>query len=229
MPRMKTKIDDGFYPELVKGANRVGYMGIPALMDLHNAEVPAALIPFSRAKCELDRGNTHAYVHFYQFDETFSGVITDIDIYVDLLRNFDGVITPDCSMLDGQSNCLQATNTYFNRAVGYYLQKSGIPVICNIRWSDERSFDYCFLGAPKNDVVSVSTYGTIRSRQSQLAFRKGLIVMLDELAPTDVLVYGAMPDATFDGLGHRTMFHHFDNWTKTMHLRGGEANGSCVL
>lgn len=50
----------------------------------------------------------------------------------------------DCSLLIGQSKCLQQTNTYFNRAVGYFFQKNGIPVIPNIRWSDESSFEYCF-------------------------------------------------------------------------------------
>lgn len=222
----KSKIDDGFYPELVEGACRVGYMGIPKLMDLHNTEIPSSLIPFSQAKRELDRGNTHAYIHFYQFDDTFSQIITDIDSYIELLHCFDGAIAPDCSMLDGQSNCLQATNTYFNRAVGYRLQKAGIPVICNIRWSNEASFDYCFLGAPKKSIVAVSTYGTIRSRKNQLDFRVGLLAMLEELAPSDVIVYGAMPDVTFGGLERRTRFHHFDDWIKAAHVQGGGVNGT---
>lgn len=43
----KKKIDDGFFPDLVEGASRVGYMEIPELMDFGNAEVPESLVPFS--------------------------------------------------------------------------------------------------------------------------------------------------------------------------------------
>lgn len=218
----KSKIDDGFYPELVEGACFEGYMGIPKLMDLDNVEVPAALVPFSRAKSELRKGNTRAYVHFYEHDDVFSEIITNIDSHIELLRNFDGVITPDCSMLDRQSNCLQATNTYFNRAVGFRLQKAGIPVICNVRWSDRSSFDYCFLGAPTHGIVAVGTYGTIRGRKKQLEFRVGLMSMLEKLCPTDVVVYGSMPGITFGGLDDYTRFHHFDNWTKAAHGKAGD-------
>ena len=58
-------------------------------------------------------------------DKDFSDVLTSTTKYLDLLKQFDGVITPDCSLLIGQSKCLQQTNTYFNRAVGYYFQKNG--------------------------------------------------------------------------------------------------------
>lgn len=224
----KSKIDDGFYPELTEGACLLGYMGIPELMDLRNTEVPKALIPFTQAERQLRCGNTRAYVHFYEYDAKFSEIITDIEKHIDVLSNFDGVITPDCTLLDNQANCLQATNTYFNRAVGYRLQKAGIPVICNIRWSDKTSFDYCLLGAPSNDILAVSTYGTIKSYQAKLDFRAGLIRMLDELNPTDLVVYGAMPSIVFKGLDSMTRFHQFDNWTKLKHLKGGEADGPLI-
>lgn len=217
----KSKIDDGFYPELTEGANLLGYMGIPELMDLKNTEIPRALVPFSQAAYQLKKGNTRAYVHFYEHDKRFSEIITDIDKHIDVLSHFDGVITPDCTMLDNQANCLQATNTYFNRAIGYRLQKAGIPVICNIRWSDANSFDYCFLGAHKSDIVSIGTYGTIKSRQSKIDFRLGLEKMIDALEPKDVLVYGGMPKFIFAGLENATRFHQYEDWSKLMHMRGG--------
>lgn len=140
--------------------------------------------PFLELGESLKGGDTDAYVHFYEFDETFSEVITNIDKHIPVLRRFVGVVTPDCSMLDGQSNCLQATNTFFNRAVGFRLQKAGIPVICNLRWSDESSFDYCFLGVPRGSIVSIGTYGTIKGRKRQDDFRKGWLVMLDAVKPS---------------------------------------------
>lgn len=219
--RKKTKIDDGFYPNLVVGARLEGYMGIPMLMDLKNASIPDAIVPFDRINSEAAKGNTRAYVGFYLFDDKFSEIITSIDDYVETLKLFDGVITPDCTLLTGQANCLQGANTYFNRAVGFYLQKRGIPVIPQIRWSDEHSYDYCFLGAPKRDIVAVSTYGCIQSKEKKRSFRKGFQAMLDVLKPEDTIVHGPMPGEVFDGFADLTRLHHFDNWTKTQHKKHG--------
>ncbi|MBQ6907177.1 MAG: DUF4417 domain-containing protein, partial [Clostridia bacterium] len=160
----KTKFDDGFHNYLVEGASIVGKPGIPMLLDLNNTQIPKDMIPFEKAKHQADKRN---YVHFYMHDKYFSDILASTKEYIDLLKEYDGVISPDCSLLIGQSECLQQTNTYFNRAVGYYLQKNGIPVIPNIRWSDESSFEYCFLGVPKNSIVSVSTHGCIKSNEQK--------------------------------------------------------------
>ena len=74
------------------------------------------------------------------------------------------------------------------------MQKHGIPVIPNIRWSDESSFDYCFLGVPKGMMVSVSTHGCITSREERRMFKTGVSAMLETIQPEIVLVHGYMPD-----------------------------------
>jgi hypothetical protein len=122
----------------------------------------------------------------------------------------------------GQAPCLQQTNTYFNRAVGFYLQQNGIPVIPNIRWSDERSFNYCFLGVPKGGIVSVSTHGCIKSNEQKRLFRVGLIRMIDELEPTDVLVHGHMPDCVFKDIEKKTRLHHYMSQFERTHRKEGE-------
>lgn len=210
----KTKYDDGFHSYLVEGATVVGKPGIPMLMNLDNVQVPKDIIPFEKAKYSL---NKRSYVHFYMHDKYFADVLTSTTKYLDLLKQFDGVITPDCSLAIGQSACLQQTNTYFNRAVGFYLQKNGIPVIPNIRWSDESSFEYCFLGVPKNSIVSISTHGCIRSNEQKFMFKKGISAMLKELQPTDVLVHGYMPDSVFEEFLKDAHFHRYKSWFERTH------------
>ena len=142
----KTILDDGFHNYLVEGASFVGSPGIPSLMNLKNIQIPKGLIPFEKIKHTT---NKRQYVHFYMHDKFFADVLTTTKKYVDLLKEFDGVISPDCTMLIGQSPCLLQTNTYFNRAVGFYLQRQGIPVIPNIRWSDEIALNIVFLESQK--------------------------------------------------------------------------------
>ena len=106
-----------------------------------------------------------------------------------------------------QAPCIQQTNTYFNRAVGFYLQKQEIPVIPNIRWSDERSFDYCFLGVPKHGIVCISTHGCIRSAEDKRLMEVGVEEMLRVLKPSDVLVHGYMPEKVFGRFYQYAKFH----------------------
>lgn len=218
MRRRKTIFDDGFQAYLTEGATVEGEAGIPVLMDLNNAQIPQDIVPFSKARsCK----NKRQYVHFYQHDKEFSVVLTGTKRYLDLLKQFDGVITPDCTMSIGQSKCLQQANTYMNRAVGFFLQKNGIPVIPNVRWSDESSFEYCFLGVPKNSIVSISTHGCITTKAERQMFKKGLVAMLDELQPTAVIVHGYMPDEIFGEFLIRAEFHRYASEFERTHMKEG--------
>ena len=215
-------LDDGFQAYLTEGASFVGAPGIPMLMNLNNTQIPKDLLPFGKARtCE----NKRQYIHFYQFDNSFSSVLTATTKYIDLLKQYDGVITPDCSILIGQAPCLQQTNTYMNRAVGYHLQKQGIPVIPNIRWGDESTYSFCFLGAGKNGMVCISTHGCLRDKRLREIFKAGIPVMLDELSPHTVLVHGYMPEDVFGEYLDRAKFVRYPSeFERTHKLEGSESS-----
>lgn len=218
MRRRKTIFDDGFQNYLTEDAILIGNPGIPMLMDIGNADIPKDMIPFSKAKTEK---NKRQYVHFYEHDRVFSTVLTGTKDYLDLLKQYDGVITPDCTLMIGQAPCLQQANTYMNRAVGYYLQKNGIPIIPNVRWSDESSFSYCFLGVPKNSIVSISTHGCITSKDERNMFKVGLDAMMYELKPHTVLVHGFMPDDIFGEFLKDAEFHRYASQFEKTHRKAG--------
>lgn len=216
----KTILDDGFQAHLTDGAMLVGAPGIPMIMDMRNTQIPKSMIPFSKAlKCT----NKRQYVHFYEHDKQFSRVLTATSRYLPVLLEYDGIITPDCTMMINQSPCLQQTNTYFNRAVGYYFQKHGLPVIPNIRWSDESSFAYCFLGVPKGMIVSVSTHGCLRSGIQRQLFNRGMHAMLEAISPKSVLVHGYMPDDVFGEFYGQVELHRYPSLFETTHQKIGGA------
>ena len=188
----KTIIDDGFNAELVSNAFFDGLLEIPIIEKPQEIKIPSALIPFTQMKRSSTKSEA---VHFYEHDKRFSDVLTCTKDLFPELAKFSAVISPDCSLYRDMPLCLQIANTYMNRAVGHYLQSKGIYVIPNIRWGDERSFTtvelpekFAFLGAPKNSIVSIGTYGCIKSKENKDYFRKGLSAMLDELSPEVVLV-----------------------------------------
>ena len=215
----KTLYDDGFQNHLVEGASFVGKPGIPTLMDLPDPPIPKEMIPFSKISKEHGK---HACLDFYEHDKVFSPILTNTTRYLERLKTFESVVTPDCTLMVGQSQCLQETNTYMNRAVGFYLQKNGIRVIPNIRWSDESSFEYCFLGVPKGKMVAVSTHGCIRSNAQKEMFCKGLAAMLDELEPKIILVHGHTPESVFGQFQDLVEIHRFPSQFELTHPKGGE-------
>ena len=138
------------------------------------------------------------------------------------------MITPDCSLYIDAPLCVQIANIYLNRAVGYYLSRQGIYVIPNIRWGDERTYNSEFLGekvafqgVDKHSIVSIGTYGQIRTAESKRFFREGLLSMLDELEPEVVLVYGAMPKKIFGDLQTKTRFIQYPDWITRMKKSSG--------
>lgn len=209
----KNTHDDGFHADMIQNANLVGALGIPQLMPIH-AEIPLKLIPFEKCKSQA---NFHQFVHFYTFDCYFASFLKNIKRYLPLLKKFDGVITPDCSLPINQSPCLLHANTYINRAVGYYLQENHIPIIPNVRWGDESTFSYCFQGIPSNSIVSISTHGCIKSNWQKQLFKKGLETMISALSPTDIIVHGRMPDSIFSDYKSAASFHQYPSQIELTH------------
>ena len=222
----KSKLDDDFHSYLIEGASLVGKERIPMLMELNNIEIPRDLIPYEKAKNTKDKNDRKKYVHFYQHDNTFSDILTATKSNMKTLQRFDGIITPDCSILIGQAPCLQTTNTYFNRAVGFYLQKHGFSVIPNIRWADESTYDFCFLGVPKNYIVSISTHGCIFYDFEKKMFKAGLDKMLKTLEPRAILVHGYMPDEIFGDYKNDYKFYRYPSQFEKTHKKEDLDNGN---
>ncbi len=230
MIKRKTLYDDGFQEHLIKGANFLGEEGIPELLNIHNTEKPRTLIPFTKLKTSK---NKRGYVHFYVHDKCFQQIFGGTDKYLNLLKQYDGVISPDPTIIIGKSKCLHATSTYLNRAVAYYLQKQGIPVIPNVRWGDESTYPFAFLGIPKHSIVAISTHGCIK-RDSEndnflrKCFKNGLSEMLKQLEPEMVIVHGYMPDDIFKDFKGITQFVRYPSEFEESRKKGGSLNGSII-
>lgn len=209
-------IDDGFRADLVRTAEFCGVFELPVLAPPKPFVIPKDTIPFSLRNQTKDYSE---FIIFYEHDIWFADLLTATDDYIDELRNFPGLISPDCSLYRDMPLVLQIANTYMNRAIGHYLQSKGLYVIPNVRWGDERSYTTCvlpekfaFTGIPKHSIVSIGTYGCIQSRENKHYFREGLRAMLDELEPEIVLVYGGMPDSIFKEFSNRTKFIQYIDW-----------------
>lgn len=220
MPKAEVLVDEGFRVSLVETAFLDGKFEIPHISGPQNIIIPKGLVPFSERRRSIGKDD---FVCFYEHDIKFRDILTRTEDYVDELKQYPGIVSPDCSLYLDAPLCVQIESIYLNRAVGHYLSQQGITVIPNVRWGDERTYTdellgekLAFQGIDKHSIVSVGTYGQIKTAESKRYFREGLEAMLDELEPEVVLVYGAMPDKIFSGLRGKTSFVQYPDWTTRM-------------
>jgi len=213
-------VDEGFRVSLVETAFFDGKFEIPHIDAPDKIIIPSGMVPFSIRERSQDKND---FVCFYEHDINFREILTKTEDYVEELKQYPGIITPDCSLYIDAPLCIQIADIYLNRAVGHYLQKQGLYVIPNIRWGDERTYKEDFLGekvafqgVDKHSIVSVGTYGQIQTAESKRIFKEGLVEMVKELEPEVVLVYGSMPDRIFGELKTKTKFVQYPDWTTRM-------------
>lgn len=184
-----------FHEKLVENAHFIGRYDFPRLEKTDMVAEKA--IPFHEAAHAKDRDQ---WVHFYIDDHRFECFWNNPAQYLHLLRSFQGVIAPDFSVFTSLPLAFQIWNTYRNRALACWLQKNDVPVIPNVRWGDEASFDWCFDGLPKDGTVAVSTNGCIRSKEDRAYFKRGLDEMVRRITPRTLVVYSSAPKALFDSV-----------------------------
>ena len=134
---------------------------------------------------------------FYYDDFKFMQAWRNPDRYVEKLRKFKAVTSPDFSLYTDFPRSLQLLSCYRRQWVGAYWQMLGLDVIPDVVWGDEESFEYCFLGLPIGGTVAVSTVGVKADPEwsgEDGLFLKGYREMVKRLEPTTVLFYGDMID-----------------------------------
>lgn len=133
-------------------------------------------------------------VHFFVDDYQFLRLWSNPDAYIDMLRKFKVVCTPDFSMYTDFPPAIQIYNHYRKHWLGAYFQMHGIKIIPTIAWSDETSLEWCFDGEPIGGTVIISSVGTQVNKESKRLFKYGYEAMLKRLRPQKIYLYGLIPD-----------------------------------
>lgn len=143
------------------------------------------------------------YIDDYKFDNS-RGIWHDYNFALKVIRHFAGVITLDFSTYQDFPYPIKIQAVYRTRTFGYWLGKQGIKVINSVRWGTSETYEYCFEGIPKNDIVSIGTVGGgPRKHIDRARFEAGLYKMVEVLNPHTILVYGSANGQCFDTLRNR--------------------------
>ena len=175
--------DRDFQPEYT------GKYGIPVMEVSHTTG--KEFLRFCDWKETDDPGK--AIAHFYYDDYKFIQAWKEPDLYVERLRAFKAVISPDFSLYTDFPMALQIMSCYRRQWVGAYWQSLGLDVIPDVVWGGPETFEFCFDGIPKGGTVAVSSVGVKNDsewngKEGDL-FKRGYDEMLKRLEPTTVLFY----------------------------------------
>ena len=187
---------------MVEGADFVIGSDMP-ICPCTTESIPKKLISYVDAK-HLHKLNLHknpdycieAFIHFYIDDQKFDGPQSGIWAKpyeaLEIVRHFAGIITPDFSTNADFPDPLKRNNTYRMRAFGRWLSVNEIPVINNVRWGTDETWDYCFDGIPYDSIVAIGTVASgIHKIENRPDFEKGLFKMVEVLKPHTILIYGS--------------------------------------
>ena len=147
------------------------------------------LKPISFNNAIKEKNPKDSVCHFFIDDMAFERLWNNCDKYIDVLKNFKYVCSPDFSMYSDMPKAMQIWQIYRNRALAFYLSTYGINVIPTVSWGFKDSFDWCFDGLPQNSTLAVSTNGCF-SKIGKECYKLGFYEMCKRLNPYNIMVIG---------------------------------------
>ena len=150
--------------------------------------IPDDFIGFNYAKTSSEK---NVGIHFYIDDYQFERVWNYPEKYLDILSEYECIISPDFSLYCDMP--MKIWNTYRNRWIGSYFQSHGIKVIPNVRWDSEDTYEFCFRGIPKGSIISVSTV-SMKKGELKDTWINGMKEAIRQIEPETILLYGGAVD-----------------------------------
>ncbi len=155
-------------------------------------EIPSEMISFNRARAS--RKNPVAAIHFFIQDIFFNCVWNAPAKYLEMFRQFWGVISTDYSVYADMTKPEVVWNSYRNKLLAAWLQEKGVTVIPNVSWSRPWSYDFCFDGFPKHSVIAINSTGVRKNSFSSDLWIQGYEKAIEILEPIKIVRYGAKQD-----------------------------------
>ena len=191
----KNKIDTQKKVESILNLGKANFVGvgdydIPELEPIYEYEIGEIKEWIGFNYVLSDKEPEGKAVHFFIDDYQFNRIWNAPDKYIDKLRKYEAVLTPDFSPYADMPMATQIFNHYRKHWVGRYLQENGVKVIPTIRASrDERSFKWYLDGEPKGGVVCISSMWTSKEDDREY-FIKEYNQMYQKLKPSKIYIYG---------------------------------------
>lgn len=168
--------------------------------------IPSDLIGFNYAKTSKKK---NCGIHFFIDDYQFERVWNYPEKYIEVLSEYECILTPDFSLYTDMPMPMKIWNTYRSRQIGNYYQSQGIRVIPTVSWAEPDTYQFCFDGLPKHSIIAVSSVGVMRDKDALHIFADGLKEAIRVLKPKTILMYGSKVQGI--DIGDDIEVHYYTN------------------
>lgn len=159
--------------------------------------IPKDIIGFNYAKTSKEK---NVGIHFYLDDYQFERLWNKPEDYIDILKQYDCIFSPDFSLYMDMPMPMKIWNTYRSRQIGQYYQNQGIKVIPTLSWADSETFEFCFEGIPQGSIVSISTIGVKKNKEALKIWKSGVDELIKKIKPSTILIYGGKLDYDYGNI-----------------------------
>lgn len=159
--------------------------------------IPNKLIGFNYAKTSKEK---NVGIHFYLDDYQFERLWNKPEEYVDILKQYECILSPDFSLYMDMPMPMKIWNIYRSRLIGQYYQSQRIKVIPTLSWAEEETFEFCFEGIPKGSIVSISTIGVKKNKEALKIWKAGVDELIRRIEPSTILIYGGKLDYDYGNI-----------------------------
>ena len=156
--------------------------------------VPDDMIGFKYVKADNNENAEKAGIHCFIDDYQFERLWNRPDEYIELVRPYQCLCSPDFSLYTDMTMPTKIWNVYRSRLIGAYYQAQGIEVIPTVQWAQEDTFEFCFKGIERGGTVAVSTIGVKEDPDALAIWNAGMTEMIKQIRPKTILVYGGTLD-----------------------------------
>ena len=166
----------------------VGEYDIPEMLPTHIdnlQDIPLQGFNYALKEKHPEKIGVHFFLHDYQFERVWNYP----DRYIEILKRFSFVLSPQFSTYEDMPKVTKIFNIYRNRWCGRYWQEHGIKVIPTFAYGGDEKFEWCFDGLPKHSTIAVSTMGDGRWGGFKTTFDIWDRIQ-EELEPETILLYG---------------------------------------
>lgn len=196
----------------------IGFYDMPVIRKTEHT--PKSLLGFNYAKSSK---KYESGIHFFLDDYQFERLWRSPQTYINMLSEFDCVLTPDFSLYTDMPKAMMIWNTYRSRLLGNFWQQEGLTVVPTVSWADEDSFDFCFDGLPLNSILAISTVGVKQTEKATQIWIKGFEEMIENCHPKKLIVYG--PKLDYDMTGGIDIIYFPNEQTERLHKLEVKSNG----
>lgn len=204
----RLRTDEAYNLPYVDLERTEGFYQMPIIES--EAYIPNGLMGFNYALTSKDNSKG---IHFYVDDYQFERIWNDPHKYINVLRDFDCVLTPDFSLYMDMPIAMKIWNVFRSRLIGQMMQDEGLTVIPTVSWAEPETFEFCFDGLPEGGVMSISTVGVKQNDSAFDIWKAGATELLKRKKPAALLVYGGA--VNFD-YGETKVFYFQNEVTERM-------------